>query len=301
MSQRPKSDLTEELRSYFNRLNPLSRFSAMEDVTIDRDHAGDKDPVANPVSSTALTSDKKYFDTSASPGSLKILSWNIAKNNQSKDWSQDFLSLVERYQPDKIFLQEVRLCAERKYVPELSDMGWSFAPNFIDTFHNAYSGVLIATKADRINSQSLVTNHTEPVTNTPKVSLFAEYSLCNRTETLLAVNTHLINFVELRKFTAQLQAVEAALWQHSGAIVFSGDFNTWNRARRKMLFDMTTRLGLTPVSFTPEDTQKIKNFLTSPPLDYIFYRGFEQKPHSATVIDTITSSDHNPLLVELCY
>ncbi len=61
---------------------------------------------------------------------------------------------------------------------------------------------------------------------------------------------------------------------------------------------MATRLGLTAVSFTPRETKKIKRFLLSPPLDYIFYRGFKQKPLSSKVIDNISSSDHNPLLVE---
>jgi endonuclease/exonuclease/phosphatase (EEP) superfamily protein YafD len=144
----------------------------------------------------------------------------------------------------------------------------------------------------------LITKYYEPVTNTPKVSLFAEYFLSDSLGSLLAVNTHLINFVELSKFKAQLQEIESILSGHQGAIIFSGDFNTWNRSRWLLLSQMATRLNLTSVSFSPWDTRKIKNFLLSPPLDYIFYRGFNQKPFSAKVIDNISSSDHNPLLVE---
>lgn len=277
------------LFSYLNQINPIARFGSVTETTIDKDHI--------PVRHTNQPSSHQQ--------SIKILSWNIAKNNHDKGWTREFLAIVEQYQPDKIFLQEVRLCAERQSIPELAEMGWSFAPNFIDTLSNAYSGVLIATRADRLHSQSIITDHTEPITNTPKVSLFAEYSLKNDAiedaKNLLAVNTHLINFVDLSKFSAQLQALENVLAQHTGAIIFSGDFNTWNHARWEMLSQMTTRIGLTPVAFTAEDTQKIKSFLRSPPLDYIFYRGFRQKPLSATVIDTITSSDHNPLLVELCH
>ena len=62
---------------------------------------------------------------------------------------------------------------------------------------------------------------------------------------------------------------------------------------------MTAKLGLTPVAFPAIEAQKIKRFLRSPPLDYIFYRGLRQKKASAQVIDNISSSDHNPLLVEL--
>jgi endonuclease/exonuclease/phosphatase family metal-dependent hydrolase len=175
--------------------------------------------------------------------SIKILSWNIAKNNHESRWSSDFLAIVEQYQPDKIFLQEVRLCAVERQIPELASMGWSFAPNLIDTLDNTYSGVLIATKADWISRKAQITRHYEPVTRTRKVSLFAEYSLGDRTNTLLAVNTHLINFVELSKFQAQLQGLEAIISQHQGAVIFSGDFNTWNRSRWLLLSEMTAKFA----------------------------------------------------------
>ncbi|MGD1917395.1 MAG: hypothetical protein ACFCAD_00045 [Pleurocapsa sp.] len=83
-------------------------------------------------------------------------------------------------------------------------------------------------------------------------------------------------------------------------MILAGDFNTWNKSRWQILSQMSARLNLTPVSFTAEDTKKIKNFLFSPPLDYIFHRGFTQKQTTAKLIDNISSSDHNPLFVELC-
>ena len=231
--------------------------------------------------------------------SIKILSWNIAKNNYSSSWSKDFLAIVDRYQPDKIFLQEVRLRADEHKIAELSEMGWAFAPNFINTSNNTYSGILIASKGDRIKSKATITKHYEPIINTPKVSLFTEYFLANNSK-ILAVNTHLINFVSLPKFKAQLEEIESILSIHKEAIILAGDFNAWNKSRWRLLYKMATRLELTPVSFTAEDTKKIKSFLLSPPLDYIFYRGLKQKPDSAKVIDNISSSDHNPLFVELC-
>lgn len=264
--------------SYLKQFSPTHRFSQVAEGTIDRTYSGSGGLDAN---------------------SLKILSWNIAKNNQSSDWSQDFLAIVEQHQPDKIFLQEVRLCAIAQQIPELRSMGWSFAPNLIDTFDNTYSGVLTATKSDRLSSQAKITQHQEPVTKTPKVSLFVECSLGETGNNLLTVNTHLINFVDTSKFQAQLQQIEAIIAQHQGAVIFSGDFNTWNQSRWLLLSQMATRLGLNPVSFPPLEALKIKRFLLSPPLDYIFYRGFKQKTASAKVINSITSSDHNPLLVEL--
>jgi endonuclease/exonuclease/phosphatase (EEP) superfamily protein YafD len=264
--------------SYLKQLSPTHRFSKVVEGTIDRIHP-------NPV---GLNSN-----------SIKVLSWNIAKNNQDRSWSQDFLAIVQQHQPDKIFLQEVRLCTVKQQIPELASMGWSFAPNLIDNLDNTYSGVLTATKSDRLSSQAKITQHQEPVTGTPKVSLFVEYSLGEGKNTLLAVNTHLINFVETSKFQAQLQEIEAIISRHKGAVIFSGDFNTWNQSRWQILLQMTVRLGLSFVNFPLIESLKIKRFLLSPPLDYIFYRGFKQKKASAKVIDDFSSSDHNPLLVEL--
>ena len=261
------------------KLNPICRFKQVPETIIQAPH-----------------SSSSYW----SLDSIKVLSWNIAKNNYDPSWNKDFLAIVEQYQPDKIFLQEVLLRADVAEIFELAQMAWAFTPNFIDTLDNTYSGILIATKGNPISSKALVTKHCEPVSNTPKVSLFAEYSLDDCYENLLAVNTHLINFVNLSKFKAQIQEIESIVATHQGAIILAGDFNTWNKSRWRMLYKMTARLNLTPVSFTAEDTKKIKSFLLSPPLDYIFYRGSVQKPHTAKVIDNISSSDHNPLFAELC-
>jgi endonuclease/exonuclease/phosphatase (EEP) superfamily protein YafD len=261
----------------FKQLNPTNRFGEVAATTIDKTHS--------------LPSTFKQH-------SLKVLSWNIAKNNHNQQWSADFLAIIAQHQPDKIFLQEVRLCAIKQQIPELKSMGWSFAPNLIDHWDNTYSGVLTATKSDRLYSKAIITQHQEPITKTPKVSLFVEYSLGNEGETILTVNTHLINFVETGKFKAQLQEIEAIIQQHQGAVILSGDFNTWNLSRWSLLLQITEKLSLKPVSFPFIEAQKIKRFLLSPPLDYIFYRGLRQKSAMAKVIDNVTSSDHNPLLVE---
>ncbi|MDJ0904228.1 MAG: endonuclease/exonuclease/phosphatase family protein [Xenococcus sp. MO_188.B8] len=282
--------------SYLKQLSPTHRFGKVAEITIEKNQP---------------------LPSELNQNSVKVLSWNIAKNNRvhagsakaDRNWKRDFLAIIDQHQPDKIFLQEVRLCAIKQEIPELASMGWSFAPNLIDTLDNSYSGVLTASKGDRIFSQAKITQHQEPVTRTPKVSLFVEYSLSSDhavprltrdRETLLTVNTHLINFVNTSKFQAQLQEIAAIINLHQGAVIFSGDFNTWNRSRWLLLLQMTSKLGLTPVAFPVIEALKIKRFLFSPPLDYIFYRGFRQKSASAKVINNISSSDHNPLLVELC-
>lgn len=226
---------------------------------------------------------------------IRVLNWNIAKNNDDRTWQQDFNWIVDRYCPDLIFLQEFSLCARTKNF-KLAELSWSFAPNFIDQYHNVYAGVLSASRATSLNHRALVTEHFEPVSNTPKVSLVTEHPLGSGT--LMTINSHLINFVDLEKFKAQLRELESAIAQHTGAIIFSGDFNTWNRSRWQMLDKMTRRLGLSRAAFPETDAQNIKRFLLSPPLDHIFYRGLRQNYLQARVLDHIQSSDHKPMLVE---
>ncbi|MER3434039.1 MAG: endonuclease/exonuclease/phosphatase family protein [Leptolyngbya sp. ERB_1_1] len=227
---------------------------------------------------------------------IRVLNWNIAKNNDDRAWQADFDWILDRYCPDLIFLQEFSLCARSKNF-KLAELSWSFAPNFIDKYHNIYAGVLTASRATSENHRAVITEHFEPVSNTPKVSLVTEHPFAQGA--LLTINSHLINFVDLVKFKAQLHELENAIAQHSGAIIFSGDFNTWNRARWQLLDKMTRRLGLMRAEFPETDAQNIKRFLLSPPLDHIFYRGLRQNYLQARVLDHIHSSDHKPMLVEL--
>ena len=243
----------------------------------------------------------RVLQTELNSTSIKVLNWNIAKKNYDKTWSRDFSIILEQEKPDLIFLQEVRLGREAEPVIGLKGMSWIFAPNFADAHHQTYSGIFLAAKSNPITRRAIITKHYEPVIKTPKVSLITEYPLSNKKETLLTINSHLINFVDLNKFRSQLHELEFALSSHCGPLIFSGDFNTWNRSRAILVDKAVTRLGLAPVTFTPHESKKIKRFLLSPPLDYIFYRGLSEKKTSAKVLDHIYSSDHKPLLAEFSY
>lgn len=230
---------------------------------------------------------------------IKILTWNIAKLTKHDHWQQEFAGLLQKHQPDLIFLQEAWIPARTEHFFSLAQIPWHFAPNFLDTYHDHYSGVLTATYAQCLSSRSLLTRHYEPIVQTPKVALLSEFALHDRQHNLLTVNAHLINFVELSSFRAQLIQIEGVMRQHEGPIIFAGDFNTWHQSRWDQLSQMTRRLGLQPVPFSVIEKQKIKRFLNSPPLDYVFFRGFQSLPISAKVIGATQSSDHQPLIVEL--
>jgi endonuclease/exonuclease/phosphatase (EEP) superfamily protein YafD len=262
------------------RFVPPYRFVRIQATTIDR----------NQVHQTGLDSI-----------SIRVLNWNIAKNNHNSNWLEDFHKILEQYQPDLIFLQEVRLGTEAEHAIHFSEMSWSFAPNFIDAHHNAYSGILTAAKTNPLTSQAIITKHYEPIAKTPKVSLVTLYPLLNQQAELLVINSHLINFVSFSKFRTQLDQLETILAEHQGPIIFAGDFNIWNWTRAALLNTAMTRLDLTSVAFTPFDYKNIKRFLLSPPLDYIFYRGLRQKKVSARVLADVSSSDHKPMVAEFSY
>jgi endonuclease/exonuclease/phosphatase (EEP) superfamily protein YafD len=273
-------DLKEQVDILARKYVPSYRFLPTQESTIDRSH---------------------ILQTQLNPLSIKVLNWNIAKKSYAENWVRDFLTILEQYQPDLIFLQEFRLDIDAENLGELINMSWSFAPNFIDAHHQSYSGILTAAKISPLHKRAIITKHYEPIIKTPKVSLMAEYPLSNNKDSLLTINSHLINFVNIHKFKSQLQELELALSTHQGPIIFSGDFNTWSRKRALLLYKTATRLGLMPVTFTPHHSKNIKRFLLSPPLDYIFYRGLKEQKASAKVLEHISSSDHKPLLAEFSY
>uniref|UniRef100_A0A832H9H9 Endonuclease/exonuclease/phosphatase family protein n=1 Tax=Oscillatoriales cyanobacterium SpSt-402 TaxID=2282168 RepID=A0A832H9H9_9CYAN len=262
---------------FLQKIVPAYRFLRIQTHTRDRQHA---------------------HRTPLNRASITVLNWNIAKQNHHAHWLREFHTILHHYQPDLILLQEVRMGREADHAVDLVDMSWTYAPNFMDAHHQAYSGVLTAAKTNSIHSQAIVTEHYEPIVQTPKVSLVTEYPLSDSSETLLAINSHLINFVDLKTFHSQLQDLEIVLATHPGPIVFAGDFNLWSTARSQLLDQAAARLSLFPVTFSPRDRQNIKRFLWSPPLDYIFYRGLVAKPMRASVLNWTTSSDHKPLLAE---
>ena len=236
---------------------------------------------------------------------LCILNWNIAKRNQHTVWQQEFGSVFQRYRPDLSFFQEARFpwpVPLNLFPPALedsltSDLGWHFTPNVIHDRQEQASGVLTASRSRSLNSDALYSHHREPLLHTPKVALVTEYPIADRSQTLLAINVHAINFVRSRMFQAQLDQIEAAISHHPGPLILAGDFNTWRPKRTKMLEALVQRLHLQRVEFLPDSRKQLKRFLFSDPLDGIFYRGLQLLPETTKVLGAPKSSDHKPMVV----
>ena len=133
----------------------------------------------------------------------------------------------------------------------------------------------------------------EPLALLPKSSLLTYYPIKNTQQTLLVANIHAINFtLGTGRFTQQLMEIKALLAQHSGPIVFAGDFNTWSDQREELLDQIIgdEKLGLLKVEFV----STVETLAWGHRLDHIFFRGL--KVISAEIIP-VESSDHYPLKV----
>jgi endonuclease/exonuclease/phosphatase (EEP) superfamily protein YafD len=281
-----------------SRLNPLLNFSNLLTNTAIPSFRIPLPPFCYDSPQHPILAQECFSQQAIARPILRVLNWNIAKNNYSSHWQADFGAIVIDHQPDLIFFQEV--CIDSIYGQpfQLEGMGWHCAPNFMDRNSQHHFGILTASKVQHRRSIPLQTEHREPIADTPKTSLITEYRLGWTDQTLMAANIHGINFVSTWRFQAQLDQLEAQLRDHVGPIILSGDFNTWNINRMQQLETMTQRLGLTAVLFPEDEHQQLKRFLFSNPLDHIFYRGLQVRSDRTAALTHCTSSDHKPMLVE---
>ncbi|MCW9709855.1 endonuclease/exonuclease/phosphatase family protein [Avibacterium sp. 21-586] len=220
---------------------------------------------------------------------FRLLVWNMHKG-QDQGWQQQLASLSQGQ--DFLLLQEVS--SQQKLVEQVSSQNFSKFSTALYTSSFAYlgnqSGVALMSRF--APQYYCAGSSVEPWIRIPKVGNAMAFPLSNG-QSLLTINLHLVNFeLHPSHYQQQLEAMFKLIEQHQGPIILAGDFNAWNKGRIKLIKKLTALYGLTGVSFQPDDRLR---FLDNP-LDWVFVRGFSVK--SARTVQT-TSSDHNPLLVEL--
>ena len=223
-------------------------------------------------------------DYALDPEHIHVVSWNIAKG-RNRDWHADLQHLT--HNADLALIQEAKLeHAMHQVMPEGC---WAFAPGFSRLNHT--TGVLTIARAETIRQHAH--HHREPITRLPKAALVTEYRLHNCTDTLKVANVHAINFTPgTGHFRRQLDAVIAALAEHSGPMILSGDFNTWRGKRLRILLELIATLDLLPLAFEQDHRLHAFGFA----LDHIFVRGMHSKK---CAVNRVYSSDHNPISVVL--
>jgi endonuclease/exonuclease/phosphatase (EEP) superfamily protein YafD len=215
---------------------------------------------------------------------FRVLNWNSYKGRDTI-WQKDLERLSS--QSDLVILQEGYLTDDLQDLLNRKQYSWDIATAF--TYKDIYTGVLTASrvKPDFLCSFRAL----EPLGGIPKTVLITRYPLSGTDEYLVIANIHMINFsFDLAVYRAQLEKVVEVVSQHRGPLIISGDFNSWNKARRKILADITQELGAREVVF---DTDRRATFMGQR-VDHIFYR--KLVPLEA-LTEKVTTSDHNPMLV----
>ncbi|PMJ94774.1 endonuclease/exonuclease/phosphatase family protein [Vibrio sp. 10N.261.55.A7] len=231
---------------------------------------------------------KCLTESSTSPidenGQLDVLVWNIYKQNRD-DWYEELAKLSESRQ--LVLLQEASMTESLK--GWVRDSNWH--ANQVEAFKAMGVSAGVLTVATEPPSIACAYTEQEPWLRLPKSALFSLYSLSTGEE-LAVVNIHAVNFsYGVAEYQKQLSALSTALSEHSGPIIFAGDFNSWSDERLGEMRKVMLPLELKAVDFDPDERTQFLNGLA---LDHVFYRGMTVDKAEAPMS---SASDHNPLIV----
>ena len=208
-----------------------------------------------------------------------LITWNVHKG-QDKGWQEDLARLSK--QADFVLLQEA---TQHQNLSTFSTA--LFVSSF--SFKDLLSGVKTFTKTQP--EWYCGGGVAEPLVQIPKVASVMSFPL-EKGDSLLLINVHLINFEwGISAYQTQLEQLFSFVENHQGPIIISGDFNAWNERRLNLANNLMQKYGLDAVTLSQDERVRFLGY----PLDYIFTRGV--KVVSATS-EVVTSSDHNPLLME---
>jgi len=227
----------------------------------------------------------RYFEEE----NITLLNWNVHKNNHNFKWLHDFEQILHHHSPNLIAFQEYKTKSRRSILDSHKKYGYGFFSN-IEMYGHDF-GLLNASTCAIEEFNPIFSEYLEPFIKTPKINLFTQYKFINNQKITL-VNTHMINFVQIKKYLSQIKQIEN-LCQCDDKLILTGDFNTWSNKRMHILKSMAEYLGLTQVDF--EIDYHKKSYL-SHPLDHVFYRGL--KPIKSEILKHIKTSDHKPIIVE---
>lgn len=210
---------------------------------------------------------------------FRLLSWNIHKGVDN-GWQRDLRNLVQNKQ--FVLLQEATTL---QHIPQTFPQFKTILHTLAFQFRRQQTGVL--NLSDLAVERYCVNAQPEPWLRLPKVMAAMQFAVENRS--LLIINVHLVNFEwKTTAYQYQLETLHQLIKQHHGAVVLTGDFNTWSKNRTKQLRTLIQSLGLTAVQFTPDERIKAFGY----PLDNIFTRGITVHSAQST---SLRSSDHNPV------
>lgn len=237
---------------------------------------------------------------------VRLLTWNVHKEAGAA-WRRDFERLLDEHRPDIVHLQEARVDATLAAFSGRSEAwAWMASPNLALAPARRNSpgtgsavGAFTAARAPLQRGAALLSDASEPLLRSRKPMLRCVLPLQDSPAPVLSLNIHALNFsLGLAGYAGQLDALLGGADAHRGPVLFSGDFNTWNRWRMDLLLRRAEAAGLRRVAFEAEGP--LPRWLSIRALDHVFYSPGDAglKPASARILASIRSSDHAPLLVD---
>ena len=208
-----------------------------------------------------------------------LITWNVHKG-QDTGWQEDLERLSK--QADFVLLQEA---TQHQNLSTFSTA--LFVSSF--SFNDLLSGVKTFTQTQP--EWYCGGGVAEPIIQIPKVASVMSFPL-EKGDSLLLINVHLINFEwGISAYQTQLEQLFSFIENHQGPIIMAGDFNAWNETRLNLVNNLMQKYGLDSVTLSQDERVRFLGY----PLDYIFKRGVKVARATSEVV---TSSDHNPLLME---
>lgn len=214
------------------------------------------------------------------PTQFNALVWNVAKGaDPALPRHLEHLTSFS----DLVMLQE----AVESRTPTARH-AWSFARSF--EVQDSFTGVAIGSPTRPLAAVPIQSAAREPFTHTPKMMLASRFNIVGRSNPLLVLNVHAVNFVSNEAFRSQLAQLAEVIRDHPrGPILLAGDFNTWSPYRLSALRALAKDLKLTPATPTNDPRRLV--------LDHVLVRDLSVT--SASVFGDVGSSDHKPLFLRL--
>jgi endonuclease/exonuclease/phosphatase (EEP) superfamily protein YafD len=232
----------------------------------------------------SLSRESETAKSGLSPERISVLSWNMYKQSHD-NWATDFHRLSHKQ--DLLILQEAYM--DERLTSVLSDSPYNWVMTSAFFYRDIANGVVTASRNKSNKHCALYAK--EPLIQTPKSILISTYPIVGSNQYLLVANVHGINFtLGLESYRQQFKALRKVLQNHQGPLILAGDFNSWRNDRQTILDKLSQNLSLQRVGY--ESHRRMTVF--GNPIDHVYYRGLEIVQTSSP---SVTSSDHNPLLV----
>ncbi len=228
---------------------------------------------------------------------LKALVWNIHAG-KAANFSVE-LEKLSRGTHLHLF-QEVDLTDELESTLLENDYLYTHANSYVSAISGAVKGVATGSVAPAQTNRMLRSTVNEFGVVSPKAVLLQTFKIEKRTQDLLVVNVHAINFVTNNLFKEHMDQVIKAVRSHKGPVFMAGDFNTWNRERLRYLDVALSKISISRASLGQGRTRfpdlgRWFGMQLGGALDQVYTRGLTIR--FSEVHAWSNSSDHKPIEV----